>query len=135
MNETIDFENISEEFQRSFETDSVSHCDLLQVTDDSVFFIEKTKYVNKNLLDKNIYQNEIAEIVKKMWGSLVIFLWYSTECRKEKSLLKKEKNFILQVKVNKRLTKVLSKLIRDMKKYKDGAYCDVKLNIEEEVEK
>ena len=41
MNETIDFENVSEEFQRSFETDSVSHCDLLQITDDSVFLLRK----------------------------------------------------------------------------------------------
>ena len=131
MDEPINFEAVSEEFQRALRVDSISHCDLLEVREDEIFLIEETRYIGKDLLDKNIYQNEVSEIVKKMWGSTVIFLWYSAECQQNIKLFGRKRNFILKVKVEKRLVKLLSRLIRDVKRYKNGAYSEVKLKIEE----
>jgi hypothetical protein len=117
-----DFEIISDMFHRNFKISPISHCDKLIFDKNKILLIEETVYINKDLLNSNNYNKEFAEIVKKMWGSFSILLWYIDN----KKLFKKDKIFILKAKIDKRFIKILSKLIRDLKKYKNGAYTEVK---------
>ena len=134
MSNVVDFETTSENFQNSLRIDSVSHCDKLEITNNCVVLIEETVYIDKNLIDKNIYRNEISELIKKMWGSFAILLWYSIKDIQDETLLRRKRIFLVQVKVKKRYVKILSKLVRELKRHKNGAYLDIKLYIEEEVE-
>jgi hypothetical protein len=122
----LSFEVISQIFQSFFRIDTVSHCDIMRIELDEgrikrVTLIEDTVYVDKNLLDKNIYKNEVSEIVKKMWGTYSILIWYLTP-----ESLRKNKIFILRAKINPRFSRILGKLIREVRGFKDGAYSDVK---------
>jgi len=122
--ERIDFETISEKFQDFYKIDTVSHCDVLEIDKNELRLIEETLYINKNLLDKNIYDNELAELVKKMWGTFSILMWYL-----EPKIFRRKKIFILKAKVNPRFARVLSKLNREIRKFKDGTYADIRFKI------
>ena len=120
----VDFEIVNKIFQDFYQIDTISHCDILEVDENEIRLIEKTLYINKNLLDPNIYNNELAEIVKKMWGSFSILMWYL-----EPTEFRKRKVFILRANVDPRFARILSKLNREIKKFKNGAYIDIKLDI------
>lgn len=123
MNE-FDFEEISKIFQNFFRIDTISHCDILKFEGNKIFLIEETVYIDKNLLDNDIYNNEVAEIVKKMWGTHSILVWYL-----EPDTFRKNKIFILKAKVDPRFSKILGKLNREIRRFKDGAYSDIKFII------
>ena len=115
------FEIVSKIFENYFKIDTLSHCDKLIFDNNKILLIEKTVYIDKDLLNTDVYNKEFAEIVKKMWGSFSILLWYIND----KNLLKQDKIFILNAKIDKRFIKVLGKLIRELKKYRNGAYYDI----------
>ena len=117
----IDFEIVSQIFQDYFRTDTISHCDIMKFEDGKVFLIEETVYINKNLLDKNVYQNELSEIVKKMWGTYSILIWYL-----DYETFRKHKIFILKAEIESRFVKILGKLIKDVRRFKNGAYLDIR---------
>ncbi len=123
----LNFERIADRFQSYFRTKSISHCDLVEVLGDSVIMIEETVYIDKNLLKKDVYDKEVTEIVKKMWGSLAIAVWYWSE---EPEVLSKKRYFVLKVKVNPGFERMLDQLIKDVRKFKDGAYDEVKIEME-----
>ncbi len=125
MNE-LDFEEISKIFQDFFRIDTISHCDILKFEGDSIFLTEETVYIDKNLLDKNVYNNELSEIVKKLWGSHSILIWYL-----EPDTFRKNKFFILKTKIDPRFSKILGKLNREIRRFKNGAYSDIKFEFEE----
>jgi len=68
----FNFEEISKIFQDFFEINTISHCDILKFDGSKILLIEETKYIDKNLLDSNIYKQELSEIVKKC-GELILF--------------------------------------------------------------
>jgi len=122
----ICFETVSEIFNNYYQIDTLSHCDILEFKEDKIYLIEITQYpINKDLFDKNIYNNELSEIVKKMWGSFTILLWYLTD-----NYFKKKKIFVVKVKVNPKYSKILSKLNRELRRFKNGAYYDIPFIIE-----
>ncbi|GAB6071739.1 hypothetical protein JCM14244_01160 [Venenivibrio stagnispumantis] len=123
MNE-FSFEEISKIFQEFFRIDTISHCDILKLDGNNILLIEETVYINKNLLDNNIYNNEVVEIVKKMWGTHSILVWYL-----EPDTFRKKKIFILKAKVDPRFSKILGKLNREIRRFKNGAYSDIKFII------
>jgi len=51
----LNFERISENFQSSLKTRSISHCDFVEVVGNKVFMVEETVYIDKNLLDSEVY--------------------------------------------------------------------------------
>jgi hypothetical protein len=117
----FDFEVVSDIFTNNFKISPISHCDILEFKDNKIVLIEESLYINKNLLDDAVYKKEVIEVVRKMWGSFAILLWYIDD----KKVFKKEKIFILKAKIDKRFVKILGKLIGEVKKYKNGAYSDV----------
>jgi len=62
------FEEIADEFQSHFRTRSISHCDFVEVVGDRVIMVEETRYIDKDLLERDVYDAEVIEMVKKMWG-------------------------------------------------------------------
>jgi len=123
----LNFEEIAYEFQSYFRIRSISHCDFVEVVDDRVTMIEETRYIGKDLLKKDVYEAEVIEIVKKMWGSLTIAVW----CwRENREMLSKKRYFVLKVKVKPGFERMLAQLIKDVRKFKNGAYDDVKIKIE-----
>jgi len=120
MNE-FDFEEISKIFQDFFKIDTISHCDILKFDGNRILLIEETKYINKNLLDNNIYKQELSEIVKKMWGTHSILVWYLVP-----ETFRKEKIFIVRVKVASRFSRILGEMNKEIRRFKNGAYSDVK---------
>ena len=123
----LNFEEIAHEFQSYFKTRSISHCDFIEVSDEEIAMIEETRYITKNLLKKETYEAEVREVVKKMWGSFSIALWYWKENRE---ILFKKRFFVLKVLVNPGFERVLAQLLRDVRKFKNGAYDDVKIKID-----
>jgi len=120
MNE-FDFEEISKIFQDFFKIDTISHCDVLKFDGNRILLIEETKYIDKNLLDDNIYKQELSEIVKKMWGTHSILVWYL-----EPKTFRKEKIFIVRVKVASRFSRILGKMNKEIRRFKNGAYSDIR---------
>lgn len=121
----IDFEEVSRMFEDYHKTGSISHCDMIIVEKDKIRAIEKTVYINKNLVDRNIYQNELAELVKKMWGTYAILIWYL-----DNETLKGKRNFVLEVKISKNFERLLGKILIDLKKFKNGSFDDINIDFE-----
>ena len=121
----FEFEEISKIFQDFFKVNTISHCDILKFDGNRILLIEETKYINKNLLDNNIYKQELSEIVKKMWGTYSILVWYL-----EPDEFRKQKIFIVKVKATPRFSKILGKLNREIRKFKNGAYFDIRFEIQ-----
>ena len=119
-----DFEEIAEEFQLYYRTKSISHCDFAEINESEVVMVEETIYINKNLLDDKVYESEVREIVKKMWGSYAIAVW---RWYREPDKLSGKRYFVLKVEVKRRFERKLSQLIKDVRKFKNGAYDDVKI--------
>ena len=119
-----DFEEIAEEFQLYYRTKSISHCDFAEINESEVAMVEETIYINKNLLDDKVYESEVREIVKKMWGSYAIAVW---RWYREPDKLSGKRYFVLKVEVKRRFERKLSQLIKDIRKFKNGAYDDVKI--------
>lgn len=131
MRET-DFEKVSKKFEMFFKVGSVSHCDEIRFRFEnnqisSIELIENTAYINKDLLDKNIYENELSELVKKMWGTHSILVWHLYE---EPDVFAKEKIFIIKANLDKKFVKILANLNQKLRKFKNGAYADIKLDIQ-----
>lgn len=122
----LNFEEIADEFQSHFRTRSISHCDFVEVVGDRVIMVEETRYIDKDLLERDVYDAEIIEMVKKMWGSFAIAVWRWSE---KPEMLSKERYFILKVKVKPGFERTLAQLIKDVRKFKNGAYDDVKIKI------
>jgi len=59
-----------------------------------------------------------------MWGTYSILVWYL-----EPNEFKKEKFFIVKAKVSPRFSKILGKLNREIRKFKNGAYTDIRFVI------
>ncbi|NPA34996.1 MAG: hypothetical protein GXO48_08730 [Chlorobi bacterium] len=120
----LDFEAISEMFREFYKISTISHCDFLEIDNDELKLIEETLYINKDLLDKNVYDNELAELVKKMWGAFSILVWYL-----EPNMFRKRKVFILRVKINPKFSRVLAQLNREIRRFKNGAYADILFDV------
>ncbi len=92
--------------------------------------IEETTYIDKDLLKKDVYESEVNEIVKKMWGSFAIAVWHWHD---KPYFLSKKRYFVLKVQVKPRFERVLAKLLKEVRKFKNGAYDDIKIKIEKEL--
>ena len=123
--EKIDFEEVWRKFQDHFRIDPISHCDVLEKDFSELHFVEETAYISKDLLDKETYERELAEIVKKMWGSLAVAIWFLNV-----NDLRKRRYFVLKVQVEPRFVRILSNLNRDLRKFKNGAYHEITLDIQ-----
>jgi len=121
----FDFEVIYAEVYHPYWSINLAHADELEISPCEIKVIEKTKYFNKNLLDKNVYFNEISEIVRKMWGSFAILKWYI----QEPQVLRRKRVFVIKVKIQSRFAKLLRKLEREVSCFKSGAYDEIKIEI------
>jgi predicted CopG family antitoxin len=130
MSNVVDFETTSENFQNSLRIDSVSHCDKLEITNNCVVLIEETVYIDKNLIDKNIYRNEISELIKKMWGSLSVFSWYFSKHQHLEKVSGKDRIFILFLEEeNPKTIRMLGNLMKALRKYRNSSFSDVMYKI------
>lgn len=131
----FNFEEIAKDFERYYKIASISHCDELKIEEDknSVLLVEKTCVINQDLLNSKKYRKQLEELVKKMWGSLVILIWYDLQKSNftlNSSLVYKRKRifkvvFEIERKNAKFLKGILPQLRDDLLKYKNGAYNDI----------
>jgi len=75
---------------------------------------------------KDVYESEVNEIVKKMWGSFAIAVWHWHD---KPYFLSKKRYFVLKVQVKPGFERILAKLLREVRKFKNGAYDDIKIKI------
>lgn len=113
---------------------TISHCDYVIFCKDKILFIEETQLSYKDLFKIGIYTGEIIENIKKMWGSFAIFLGYIFENNLLSELEGKERYYVLLVdKLDGRIIRALSNLLKFLRKYRNGAYSDVKVHTKEDV--
>ncbi|WP_457681241.1 hypothetical protein [Thermovibrio sp.] len=131
MKKKLDCEKLADHFSKEInsnlpQTSTISRCDLIIIKDDKILFIEKTKIGNKKIYLPNRFSDEVVENVKKMWGSLATFCWYS--CCKEKNLESKERIFLIafEEKLDNRHLRLVSNLIKAIRKFRNGAFSKVK---------
>ncbi len=127
-----DFEEIAKNFTAYFQTKDLAHVDKLKVLEDKVIFLEETNLSFKDLTKDDLFEKELAEIVKKMAGSLTIFLWWlyhehSNNQEKIKSIFTKNRLFVIDSgPVEDRFSRILSQLLCKVKKFKNGLYDEIK---------
>jgi len=126
-----DFEEIAKKFVNYFQARDLAHADALEILEDKVIFLEETNLSFKDLTDDNVFEKELTEIVKKMAGSLTVFLWwlyheYSDE-EEIKFIFKKNRLFIVDPgPVESKFARLLSKMLRKINKFKNGLYDEIK---------
>jgi hypothetical protein len=121
-----DFEEISKEFQKLYRGSTIAHGDRLEVELEGgevkrVAVVEVTSYTAKNLLDRNIFQNELRELVKKMWGSYGVLVWYLVP-----SLHSKPRQFVIEVVVDPRYSRIISKLRQELERFRGGSFREIR---------
>jgi len=77
----LNFEEIANNFSQQLNSgnpnmSTVSRCDYIIINNKEILFIEETNLEVKNLMNPNVYAEEVIENIKKMWGSMAVFMWY-----------------------------------------------------------
>ncbi len=127
-----DFEEIAKNFTAYFQTKDLAHVDKLKILEDKVIFLEETNLCFKDLTRDDLFEDELTEIVKKMAGSLTIFLWWLYHERSDnqeeiESIFTKNRLFVIDPgPVEDRFSRILSQLLRKVKKFKNGLYDEIK---------
>ncbi len=126
------FEDIADLFSKTFNAGSgkmstVSRCDRVVIRGSEVLFIEETNLNTKDLIDPNTYAKEILENVKKMWGSLSVFVWYVSEKDIISNVKGKDRIYILSFEhMDGRTARFVSNMIKTLRRYRNGGFADVK---------
>lgn len=132
----LNFEDIANNASREInsglsKTTSLSRCDYVLITEKEIIFLEESNLSLKDLANFQVITKEIIENVKKMWGSLVVFTWYTSSniCIRELSKGKERIYMILIDDINGRTARFLSNMIKVLYKYRDGAVSEIKFSI------
>ena len=129
MSRTYDFENIYKEFEASCETQSISHADELTLNGEYCRVTEVTVFINKDLANPKVRQDEEVKIVKKMWGSFSVLLWW---CTSERIQLPKRRVFCLRVELShSKFARILKEMLKNVEPYKNGSYTKLSFEISE----
>ncbi len=123
MGEILDFEGIAAQYERTLNVRSLSHCDFLKIAEEEILFVEETDI--GGILDPNSFKDLELEMIKKMWGSLVIFTWYCAQNSKWHLYVKRRKFLIKISKLDGRSGRAFKNMISALLRYKDGAYDDI----------
>jgi len=132
MKKKLDFEKIADCFSERFNSGSsnmsaISRCDYVIIKDDKILFIEKTNLEEKDLANPKVYAEEIIENVKKMWGSMSVFVWYVLENNMLDKIKGKDRIYLLLLEeVSGRTARFVSNMIKTLIKYRDSGFSDVK---------
>lgn len=123
MVEKIDLESVAKDFDQFLRTSSLSRADSLFLESDTIYIIEDTNCYAVDLLDERVFEEFVAEIVKKMWGSLTILLWWARE--NLENLKGKKRVFILNLGVDEKTARMIPLIICELNKYRNGAYEEI----------
>ncbi len=131
----LNFEDVANSFSQEFNsgnpnTSTISRCDSIIINNEEVLFIEETNLEAKDLTNPNVYAEEAIENIKKMWGSMVVFVWYVSENELLDEVKSKNRIYLLLLrKVSGRTARALSNMIKTLIKYRNGGFTDVKFKI------
>jgi len=140
MIKKLKFESIADLFSDKINSgnprmSSVSRCDYVIIKDKEILFIEETNLMLKDLLNPRVYTREIVENVKKMWGSITIFMYYISAKGLIDEVKGKDRIYILLLwKFDGKTVRALSNMIKTLIKYRNGGYADVKYVTREDVD-
>jgi len=131
----LNFEEIANNFSQQLNSgnpnmSTVSRCDYIIINNKEILFIEETNLEVKNLMNPNVYAEEVIENIKKMWGSMAVFMWYVSKNELIDEVRGKNRIYILIFeKVSWKTVRILSNMIKTLIKYRDGGFADVKFKI------
>jgi len=126
MKKKLKFEEIADEFSKIFKQASISRCDYLLIKNKEILFIEVTKFKGKDLSNPQKYSKEVIENVKKMWGSLTVFAWYVSNTKFLEEVEGKRRIYILLIeKFEDRYSRIVSNMLKILKRYKNGGFDDI----------
>jgi hypothetical protein len=121
------FEHLADEFTHYFRIESVSRCDKVEISGQQIKLIEETQYGEglKDLLDDKVFEKQVTENIKKMWGSFSILVWYLMHSDQVGSMAK-SRVFILAIpEYDPRMARQLKNLMEELRKYRNGAFDSV----------
>lgn len=132
----LNFEDIADKASKEINKDlskvtSLSRCDYVLITEEKIIFVEETNLSSKDLANLRVITKEVIENVKKMWGSLVVFTWYSSYniCISEYAKGKERIYVILIDSIDGRTARFLSNMIKTLHKYRDGAFSEIRFSV------
>ena len=132
----LNFEDIADKASKEINKDlskvtSLSRCDYVLITEEKIIFVEETNLSSKDLANLRVITKEVIENVKKMWGSLVVFTWYSSYniCISEYAKGKERIYVILIDSIDGRTARFLSNMIKTLHKYRDGAFLEIRFSV------
>lgn len=129
MRKSLNFEKIHDAFIRLARTSPISHCDRVDFAKDVIQLVEETMYIDPKLLQESVFQKELIDLVKKMWGSFAIFLWCAEKSNRL-SWLRKPRDFVVEIQVlDSSLSKIVPRLRKDLERYKNGAYRSIRFRV------
>ena len=135
MREILNFEEIADEYSTKINNGNsnmskISRCDYLVIKENEILFIEDTDFSRKDLLNPIKYSKEIIENIKKMWGSLSIFNLYIMDKNLLDSISGRNRVYVLLLnKENKKLSRIISNIMKALIKYKDSGYSHIKYKL------
>ncbi len=128
----LNFEEVANNFSQEFNSgnpniSTVSRCDYIIINNEDVLFIEETNLEAKDLMNPNVYAEEVIENIKKMWGSMAVFVWYVSNNELFDEVRGKDRIYVLLLEeVSGRTVRILSNMIKTLIKYRNGGFADVK---------
>ncbi len=131
----FNFEEIADIFSKELNNGiTISRCDFLEITNDAILFREETDLSVKDLLKPKEYTKQVRENVKKMWGSLVFFIWYvDKECIDTNLIKNRRKIYLLDLSKARnpsqfaKTARALSNMLKELQKFKNGGIDEIKV--------